>query len=153
MVTFRLMGLAVAEFAWSAADDDDRGGSDETNRKCPAQSGPISSAASAQICKGHQKRPSNPAPGNVKLARLASSNVVYTRQSERASRLAPGGRTGYVPPQNPDQTPECVCGSWGDTRRTAYRLLAFRQLTSRWTTTPGTMGNCPVVWALETGEP
>ncbi|KXH57689.1 hypothetical protein CSAL01_13330 [Colletotrichum salicis] len=77
MVAFHLMGLAVAEFAWSADDDDGGGGGGgETNRKCPpAQSGPISSAASARICKGHQKRPSNPAPGNMKLARLASSNV------------------------------------------------------------------------------
>ncbi|KAK1621810.1 hypothetical protein BDP81DRAFT_400833 [Colletotrichum phormii] len=29
MVTFRLMGLAVAEFAWSADDDDDSGGGGE----------------------------------------------------------------------------------------------------------------------------
>ncbi|KAK7460313.1 hypothetical protein Landi51_00561 [Colletotrichum acutatum] len=60
----------------------------ETNRKRPAQSGPISSAASARICKGHQKQPSQPAPGNMKLASQQRKYGVQTpdRMNQLESR-------------------------------------------------------------------
>ncbi|KAK1454850.1 hypothetical protein CMEL01_03610 [Colletotrichum melonis] len=89
----------------------------ETNRKRPAQSGPISSAASAQICKGHQKRPSNPAPGNTYKACQPATQVrsTHARPNEPVGSL-PVVAQELCPPKpgpNSREGRESVCGSWG----------------------------------------